>query len=94
MKHSNPKFHDHIGKLDNQALMILSTAVDGIKKEFIGEDELPGGETPIPTSARTNDEIRAEMAAIMGSEAFQNPTHKEHQKAVAAKDALVQSLKF
>ena len=92
-KHSDPRFAEHIGSLDNKTLMVLSTAIDGIKKEYIGEDDLPGGETPAPLGAKTNDEIRAEMAKIMSSPEFSDPTHQGHTKAVDAKDALVKLIK-
>jgi len=93
-KHTDPKFLDYVGTLDNRALMALSTAIDGIKKEYIGEDKVPAGDPVAPVGARTNDQIRAEMVAIMGSEAFGNPSHGGHDAAVAAKNALVAQLKF
>lgn len=93
-KHTDPKFLEYVGTLDNRALMALSTAIDGIKKEYIGEDKVPAGDVVEPVGARTNDQIRAEMARIMGSEAFQNPSHQGHDAALAAKNALVAQLKL
>lgn len=93
-KHTDPKFLEYVGTLDNRALMALSTAIDGIKKEYIGEDKVPAGDVVEPVGARTNDQIRAEMAGIMGSEAFQNPSHQGHDAALAAKNALVAQLKL
>lgn len=93
-KHTDPKFLEYVGTLDNRALMALSTAIDGIKKEYIGEDKVLVGDVVEPVGARTNDQIRAEMAGIMGSEAFQNPSHQGHDAALAAKNALVAQLKL
>ena len=93
-KYTDPKFLEYVGTLDNRALMALSTAIDGIKKEYIGEDKVPAGDPVIPVGARTNDQIRAEMATIMGSEAFSNPSHQGHDAALAAKNALIAQLKL
>lgn len=92
-KHVDAKLKPFVGELDNKAMMVLASVLDGIKSEFIGEDKIPDGTTTPPSGALTNDDIKAKVTEIMLSQAFQNPSDQGHEAAVAAKTALIAQLK-
>jgi len=81
----------HVEGLSNENLMILASVLDGVQREFISEDRLPGGgEGATPES---EDAKRAKARTLMASEAYQKPFHAEHTKVVAEVKAIYASLK-
>lgn len=68
-----------LSAMSNEDLISVAMVLDGIVKDYISEDQLPGGEGG---SAPTADEKREEGRKLMASEAYQNPNHPEHGRTV------------
>ncbi len=68
--------------------------IDGIKREYIGEDKIPGNTETSISAPKTNEDLRTKAREIMGSDAFKNPSHRDHGAAVKAKNDLYSQLKF
>ena len=70
-----------LGKLSNEALMVLASVLNGVHAKYIRADGAPG-QAP-GGSAQTPDDMRAEARKLMGSDAYTNPMHPEHEKVKA-----------
>lgn len=68
-----------ISQMGNEDLVSLAIVLDGIANDYIKDDQLPGGKGG---GAPTMDEKREEGRKLMASEAYQNPSHPDHQKTV------------
>jgi len=91
--HADEKVKPFINELSNNALAVLSSVLNNISKEFIGADNLPAIQDTAPTGVQTNQEIRAEVRKLMDNPGYGDPSHKEHDSLIAAKDALYARLK-
>ena len=66
----------HLDTLDSKSLAIMTMAVHKIASSYMGEDSLPtGGGAPAGNDIEAN---RAKGRELMASEAWMNPTHKDH----------------
>jgi len=45
-KYTPDSLKEHVGSLDNKSLVTLAAVLDGISKDYIGEHNVKGGETP------------------------------------------------
>jgi hypothetical protein len=78
-KYVPEKFKAGIEKLPNEQLIVLAAALDGIVKDYISEEQLPGGQSG---AAVTADQKREEARKLMASEAYNNASHPEHAATV------------
>lgn len=78
-KYSPESMGEYIKNLSNENLIVLSSVLEGIRKDFISEDDLanlgPGSNTTEDIPA-----LRDKARKIMASEAFSSTFHKDHQK--------------
>lgn len=71
-----------VASLDNNALLILSAALDGISAKYVKEDgALSGSVAPVVASLA---DVQAEGRRLMALPAYHNPLHAEHISTVAA----------
>ena len=60
--------------------------LDGIRKDYISSDQIPGGGQGVgPTSP---EDKRTEAMVLMATEAFSNWQHPEHKQTVAKVNGL------
>lgn len=77
-KYAPPSMKPHVDKLSNENLIVLAGVIDGIRKEFISEDRLPtGGGVP---AGMTAEQKQARGRELMGSKAYTDPFHPDHEK--------------
>jgi hypothetical protein len=72
----------HVAGLSNEALIIMSGVLNGMAKEYMGEDSIPTGKGSA-TAASSEATRRTEGKNIMQSEAWKDPRHPGHAEAVA-----------
>lgn len=84
-KYVPEKMKAHVAGLSNENLIVLASVLDGITKDFIKDDQLPGG---AGGSAPTTDEKRAEARKLMASPAFSDANHPEHKATVERVNSL------
>lgn len=85
--HVPDNLKDHIGKLSNEGLTILSGVIESIRKKYISEDDL-GEKDPSKTDAGGEAELRAEGIRLMGSDEFQNAFNPKHAEIKAKVDEI------
>jgi len=78
-KYVPEKFKGSLDKLPNEQLIILAAALDGIVKDFISEDQLPGGQGK---GGETAEQKREEARKLMASKEYNDPQHPDHAKTV------------
>lgn len=86
-KYAPKSMAEHVGKLSNENLIVLASVIDGIAKDYIKDDQLPGGKGG---GAPTSDEKREEARKLMASPAFSDANHPEHRKTVDRVNSLYQ----
>lgn len=78
-KYTPESMKEHVKNLSNENLIILTSVLNGVKKDFINEDDivningLPGTIADIPV-------LREKAQKIMAGEAFKSTFHKDHTK--------------
>jgi hypothetical protein len=82
---ASPAVKEHIASMPNESLISMALVLDGIVKDYIKEDQLPGGKGG---GAPTADEKRVEARKLMASEAFSNPNHPDHAATVEKVNSL------
>lgn len=92
--HVNEKVKPFVAGLDNKAMMVVASVLDSIKKEYIGEDNLPGASAVAPSMAMTNDDISAKAREIMASKPYSDPSDRGHESAKKQVQELYSKLKY
>lgn len=78
-KYTPESMKGHVKDLSNEQLIVLSSVINGIKKDFISEDDIndlgagSGNVADIPA-------LRKQAQGIMASEAFSSSFHQDHAK--------------
>lgn len=80
-EHAPENLKPHIGKLSNEHLALMSGVIESIRKQYVPEDELTGG--PAGGKAVDVDDLRAEGVKLMGSDAYKDAFHRDHDRTVA-----------
>ena len=80
---------EHIKSLDNNSLLMLTSVLDGVTKDYIKEDTPINGQTSPPTS---RDELLSEAHKLMQSEAFRNEFNVEHKKTRQRVESIYQQI--
>lgn len=88
-KYAPEKFKAHINSLSNENLITMAAVLDGIRKDYISEDQLPrgGNGTGVGADARTR------AFDLMKTDAYKNSFHPDHDKVKKEVDTLYASLK-
>lgn len=73
-------FKDQMAKLSSENLVVMAGVLDRIKEKYIDEDTLDRGANNTGT---TKEEVRRDIQKVIGSDAFRNPMHAEHETAKA-----------
>lgn len=81
----------YLAKLDNDALLVLAGALDGVSKRYIQEDGLGG--KPTGSGAADEASIRAEGVKLMQHPAYRDVMHPEHGSIKRQVDANYDKLK-
>ena len=79
--HAPEGFTEQIGKLPSESLVIMAGVLENIREKYIDEDEL--GPKGGGNSGMSEASAQAEIQKVIGSEAFRNPLHAEHDSAKA-----------
>lgn len=87
-KHVDPKMKEHINALSNENLIVLASVVESIRKQYITEDNIPGGGEGGAGGADSFEAKREAARQKMASEAYRNPLHPDHARVKAEVDAV------
>ena len=82
-EHAPAAFRDHLEKLDEKSLLIMTAVIDGVLKKYVSEDDLKGkgkggagsGDGAGAADAKSK---RAQMETLMGSKPFRDAFHVDH----------------
>lgn len=81
----------YISSLSNEALIVLASAMKGVRSKFVKEDTLANsGHSAAPMS---KEEISAEGRKLMTHPAYRNTMHPEHESIKQQVDALYDQLR-
>lgn len=84
-KYVPEKFKPMVNELPNDQLIILSAVLDGIRKDYISEDQIPrGGGKP----AGSFESQREEARKLMSTDAYRDPFHPDHASTKAKVDRI------
>lgn len=72
--------------LPNEQLVILASVVDGIRKDYMSEDNIPGAKGGKPTGSFQDQ--REEARKLMASPEFLDPFHPNHESVKARVNAI------
>jgi hypothetical protein len=75
-KYTNNDLSNRVQDLDNSSLMVISAVLDGVTKDYIGEDKLSKGDS-VHTS---QEDLISTAKKLMTQEAFRDPFHPEHAR--------------
>jgi hypothetical protein len=81
-----------LDKLDNDSLVVLTAALDGIVSKYVKEDGFRGGEGA-PGGVDTMDTLSAEQRKLFASPEFRDPRHADHQKAHDRNKAIMDKMR-
>lgn len=84
-KYIPEKFKDSLESLPNEQLVVLAAVLDGIRKDYISEDQIPAGQGAPGVTA---EQKREEARKLMASEAYNNASHPDHAKTVERVNSL------
>lgn len=85
------RLRSDLASLDNKALMVLASALDGVRTKYIKEDSF--GNTGNTGGANSMDSIRAEGQRLMALPAYTDPLHKDHETVMRQVKANYEKLK-
>lgn len=77
-----PSIHEKLKSLDNDAILVLSAAMDSFHRKYVREGSFTGvSSSTTQAPARTIDDLSTERRAIYASEAWNNPGSPDHKDA-------------
>lgn len=82
-------FQDKIQNLDNNSLIVLTSVLDGVTRDYISEDQPLRGDSP---AAQTTEERLAEAHRLLASDANRNAFHVDHDATVKKIQSIYQDL--
>lgn len=89
-----PEIGAKLEKLDNEALIVMTAALDGIIKKYVKEDGFKGGEGAGGSGGGdTFEALSAAQRELMKSPAFRDFRHKDHQQVMDQNNALMDKMR-
>jgi hypothetical protein len=82
-----------LDKLDNDSLLIITSALDGIVKKYVKEDGFKGGASGAGGGASTYEELSKAQRELMKNPAFTNFMHADHQKVMDQNAVLMKKMR-
>ena len=83
-----------LDQLDNNSLVIMTAALDGIIKKYVKEDGFQGGGAGAAGSgSETFEALSAQQRELMKSPAFKDFRHADHQKTMDQNNALMEKMR-
>lgn len=82
-----PELKANVEKLDNNALLVLSAVLDGIRERYISEDALPR-EGDAKGGTDSVDDLRQQARVLMARPEYTSKGHKDHANVKAEVDAI------
>jgi len=80
MENTSPEIRAKVETMDNDTLLVLASALDGITKKYIKEDGFTGGDAAVQSGSETYEQLSAKQRDLMKNPAFTNFMHPDHQK--------------
>jgi len=74
----DPSLKEKANGLSNEALMVLSSVLDGVRERYISEDQLPR-EGEVKGGAESVDDLRQQARVLMAKPEYTSKSHKDHQ---------------
>lgn len=88
-----PEIIPMIDKLDNNSLIILTAALDGITKKYIKEDGFSGGAGSGSSGSETYEGLSSQQRELMKNKAFSDYSHPDHEKLMAQNKVLMDKMR-
>ncbi len=92
-ENTTPEIRAKVEGLDNESLIILASAVDGIAKKYMGEDAYKGGTGHVPGGAETFEMLSAKQRELMKHEGFTNFRHPDHQRLMLENNEIMKKMR-
>lgn len=92
-ENADPSVLGKLETLDNDSLVVLSSAVHGIAEKYIGEDAFKGGPPKTLSGDETYEQLSARQREIMGKEGFNDFQHPEHKKLMQENADIVKKMR-
>jgi hypothetical protein len=88
-----PEIIPLIDKLDNNSLLILTAALDGITKKYIKEDGFSGGAGSGDSGTNTYESLSAQQRELMKNKAFTDYNSPDHEKLMLQNKVLMDKMR-
>ncbi len=85
-------FADHISKLPNETLVVIASVLNGIKKDYISEDDFKTLGNKKPTSDQSESSLREQAKKLMESDEWTNEFHRDHAARVEEVNAIYNTI--
>jgi len=82
-----------VDNLDNNALIVLTAALDGIASKYIKEDTFRGGPGGGTSGADSYEALSAQQRTLMRDPAFSDYKHIDHQKVMDQNTAIMTKMR-
>jgi len=93
-ENNSPEVLTMIDKLDNNALIVLTAALNGIVNKYIKEDAFKGGGAGAGGSGSdTYEALSAAQRELMKNPAYQDWRHADHQKIMDQNTAIMNQMR-
>lgn len=89
-KYASEKFKAHINGLSNENLIVMASVLEGVRKDYISEDDLPNRGSGGGGNAASD--VQSQARELMKTDAYKNGFHPDHAATKAKVDALYASL--
>jgi len=92
-ENNSPEVLAMIDKLDNNSLLVLTAALNGIVNKYIKEDAFRGGAGAGGTGSESYEALSAQQRELMKNPAFSDYRHADHQKVMDQNTALMNKMR-
>jgi len=88
-----PEVGVKLEKLDNDALLVMTAALDGIIRKYVKEDGFTGGKGAGSSGGETFDALSAAQRELMKNPAFKDFRHADHAKVMEQNNVLMEKMR-
>jgi len=92
-ENNTPEVLAMIDKLDNNSLIVITAALNGIVNKYIKEDAFQGGGGSGGSGSETYEALSAMQRELMKNPAFTDFRHADHQKTMDQNTALMAKMR-
>jgi hypothetical protein len=88
-----PEIGVKLEQLNNDALLVMTAALDGIIRKYVKEDGFTGGKGAAAGGGETFEALSAAQRELMKNPAFKDFRHADHKKVMAENNVLMEKMR-